>query len=203
MTSTGPPTRPSSSSATFNAGTPEQQQHWLPGLASGDAIGTLALLDAGDEWSPEGVALEAARDGDAIVLDGRKRLGKAYRAVARALEDQVPAFAVATVEEAVDLREAGIRTDLLVLEGATTRAATERAGAHGLVLMVHAESQVDMLPGSGASAWVKVDTGMHRVGAPPVEAFEIARQIDADDRLSLQGVLTHFAVADEPSVARP
>jgi alanine racemase len=38
---------------------------------------------------------------------------------------------------------------------------------------------------------------MHRVGAPPVDAFEIARKIDADRRLALQGVFTHFPVADE------
>ena len=60
--------------AILNAGSEEQKQRWLPGLASGETIGTLALLDATDEWSPEGVRLETKRDGDAVVLDGRKRL---------------------------------------------------------------------------------------------------------------------------------
>ncbi len=60
--------------AVLNAGTDEQKQRWLPGLASGETIATLALLDSGDEWCPEGVRLETARDGDAIVLNGRKRL---------------------------------------------------------------------------------------------------------------------------------
>ena len=60
--------------AILNAGTEEQQQRWLPGLASGETIGTLALLDDGDEWSPEGLTLEATREGDDIVLNGRKRL---------------------------------------------------------------------------------------------------------------------------------
>ena len=60
--------------AVLNAGTEEQQQRWLPGLASGETIGTLALLDEGDEWSAEGVTLEAARDADTLVLNGRKRL---------------------------------------------------------------------------------------------------------------------------------
>jgi len=60
--------------AILNAGSDEQQRRWLPGLASGETIGTLALLDSGDEWSPEGVALEAVPDGEAVLLNGRKRL---------------------------------------------------------------------------------------------------------------------------------
>jgi alkylation response protein AidB-like acyl-CoA dehydrogenase len=60
--------------AILNAGTEEQKQRWLPGLASGETIGTLALLDDGDEWSPEAVTLEATHEGDSLVLNGRKRL---------------------------------------------------------------------------------------------------------------------------------
>jgi alkylation response protein AidB-like acyl-CoA dehydrogenase len=60
-------------SAILHAGTPAQRRRWLPALASGEAVGTLALLDAGDEWTPEGVALELAREGPAYRLEGRKR----------------------------------------------------------------------------------------------------------------------------------
>ena len=60
--------------AVRNAGSPEQQARWLPELASAETVGTLAVLDAGDAWSASGVSLELARDGDAWVLDGRKRL---------------------------------------------------------------------------------------------------------------------------------
>ncbi len=45
---------------------------------------------------------------------------------------------------------------------------------------------------------LKVDTGMHRVGAPPDEAVALARRVDERTELVLEGVLTHFAVADEP-----
>jgi alanine racemase len=116
--------------------------------------------------------------------------------VAKALQTQVPAFAVATVEEAVELREAGIDIDLLVLEGATTRAMTNRAGSHGLVLMVHAETQVDMLPGSGASAWVKVDTGMHRLGIDPGTLGDVVGRLQAGD-VDVRAICTHLACADE------
>ncbi len=45
---------------------------------------------------------------------------------------------------------------------------------------------------------LKVDTGMHRVGAEPADAVALARAITADPALSLDGVYTHCAVADEP-----
>jgi alanine racemase len=45
---------------------------------------------------------------------------------------------------------------------------------------------------------VKIDTGMHRVGAPPEEALAIVRAVAAERSLLLQGMYTHFAVADEP-----
>lgn len=116
--------------------------------------------------------------------------------VAKALEDQVHAFAVATVEEAVELRESGIKTDLLVLEGATTKAATERAGSHGLVLMVHAERQVDFLPGTGAAAWIKVDTGMHRLGVDPGKLGSVIDGLVAGG-VEVHAICTHLACADE------
>jgi alanine racemase len=45
---------------------------------------------------------------------------------------------------------------------------------------------------------VKVDTGMHRVGAAPEEAERIALEVAARPELELRGLWTHFAVADEP-----
>ena len=60
--------------AILNAGSLDEQARWLPELASGATVGTLAVLDAGDDWEPEGVALELARDAEGWSLSGRKRL---------------------------------------------------------------------------------------------------------------------------------
>jgi alkylation response protein AidB-like acyl-CoA dehydrogenase len=51
-----------------------QKAALLPGIASGESVATLALLDAGDAWEPAGVELEFRREGDAYVLEGTKRL---------------------------------------------------------------------------------------------------------------------------------
>ncbi len=112
-------------------------------------------------------------------------------------------LAVALVEEGVRLREADIDVPILVL--------SEPVGpdvasiiAHGLVPTAYTATFVDQIARAAEAAsttpypvHLKLDSGMHRVGAPPTEAFEIARKIDADERLTLQGVFTHFAVADE------
>jgi len=54
-------------------GSPEQQARWLPGLADGSTIGTLAFLEASDVPGPEGIDLTATIDGDEHVLTGEKR----------------------------------------------------------------------------------------------------------------------------------
>ncbi len=58
--------------AIMRAGSDEQKQRFLPGLADGSRIATVALLEESDRFDPEGIALLAAPDGDGEVLRGRK-----------------------------------------------------------------------------------------------------------------------------------
>ncbi|MCS5637216.1 MAG: acyl-CoA/acyl-ACP dehydrogenase [Myxococcota bacterium] len=53
-------------------GSEQQRKRWLPGLADGSQIGTLALLEASDDLAPAGLQLEGKPDGDEIILGGRK-----------------------------------------------------------------------------------------------------------------------------------
>ncbi|HJO22412.1 MAG: acyl-CoA dehydrogenase family protein [Myxococcota bacterium] len=59
--------------AILSAGNDRDRQRWLPELASGSAIGTLAVLDEGEEWSAAGVTFPAEPDGEALRLNGHKR----------------------------------------------------------------------------------------------------------------------------------
>jgi acyl-CoA dehydrogenase len=59
--------------AVLEAGSEEQRQRWLPSLADGTRIGTLALLEATDSLAPAGIALTGKPDGDAFLLTGEKR----------------------------------------------------------------------------------------------------------------------------------
>jgi alkylation response protein AidB-like acyl-CoA dehydrogenase len=55
------------------AGTPEQQDRWLPGLASGEKLIAFALTEADAGSDPSGIRTHAVRDGDDYVIDGTKR----------------------------------------------------------------------------------------------------------------------------------
>jgi alanine racemase len=122
--------------------------------------------------------------------------------VARAAVDGGASWlAVALVEEGVVLREAGITTPILLLSEPPADAVAE-AVARDLVPTVYTEQGIRSVATAAAAAGVqlpvhlKIDTGMHRVGAEPAEAVALADLIGAQAAVALQGVWTHLAVAD-------
>ena len=120
-----------------------------------------------------------------------------------ALRAGAAALGVALVEEGVELRDAGVEVPILVLSEPATEAAPEVV-ARRLTPVVYTEVGIDALAKSVADqgadplgVHLKVDTGMHRVGAPPERVGALAERIDAHSELTLEGVCTHLAVADE------
>jgi len=116
-----------------------------------------------------------------------------------ALEAGADLLAVALVEEGARLREAGIAAKILLLSEPSVDDAAEVVG-WGLTPTVYrwefaqalAESVTAPLP-----VHVKVDTGMHRVGATAQEAVDLVQRIVKEPRLTVEGLWTHFPVADE------
>ena len=111
---------------------------------------------------------------------------------------------VALVEEGVELREAGIDAPILVLSEPVAAAATTVVAARltpavytaaGIEALAKAVVERDSTP---LPVHLKVDTGMHRVGAAPEAADALAELVDAHRELKLEGLWTHLAVADEP-----
>ena len=114
-------------------------------------------------------------------------------------------LAVATAEEAAELRRHGIAGRILVM-GALTHEDMRTAVESGADVVAWSGSFVRALaelaeraPGTRAPVHVKLDTGMGRLGtADPDEARDVARLVASEERLELAGVMTHFATADEP-----
>jgi alanine racemase len=111
---------------------------------------------------------------------------------------------VALVEEGAELRAAGIDAPILVLSEPPPPAAPAVVDL-GLTPVAYTRPGIDALAKAVADGGaeplpvhLKVDTGMHRVGCTAAEACTLAGTIAARDELRLEGVLTHFAVADEP-----
>ena len=126
--------------------------------------------------------------------------------VARAALDAGASWlGVALVEEGAELRAAGIDAPILVLSEPPPAAAAAVVGL-GLTPVAYTPVGIEALAKAVAHAdtadplpvHLKVDTGMHRVGCMADDALALAESIAGRDELRLEGVLTHFAVADEP-----
>ncbi len=125
-------------------------------------------------------------------------------AVARAaIEGGATWLGVAVAEEGVELREAGITAPVLVLSEPPPEAMVE-AVSNGLVLTVYTWAGIAAAESAAASVGtskkidvhLKVDTGMHRVGADPEEVLTLAAAVCESPHLRLGSVWTHLAVAE-------
>jgi len=120
-----------------------------------------------------------------------------------ALEAGAAWLAVAQVAEASALRRAGVAAPILLLSEPRPADLAEALAA-GVAVTVYTEGlirQVASAAGDGAlpvPVHLKVDTGMHRVGAAPPDAVRLASLVHEAPTLSLDGLWTHCAVADDP-----
>lgn len=114
-------------------------------------------------------------------------------------------LAVALVEEGVQLRQAGITEPILLLSEPSGLAMGDVVSWRLTPTLytsegVEAASRAVALFGGAEplAVHIKVDTGMHRVGASPDVAVSLATAVHRAAGLELEGLCTHFAVADEP-----
>lgn len=122
--------------------------------------------------------------------------------IAKLLEDKADYFALATMDEAVQLRQAGIRTPLLIL-GPVLPADYKRAAQHDVALTVSsleeakAISDCAALRGKRITVHFALDTGMSRIGFPCTEeaALEL-REAAQLPGIIPEGVFSHFAMSD-------
>ncbi len=126
---------------------------------------------------------------------------------ALALGNEADGFAVASIEEALMLREAGIAAPILMLEGFFEVAELPEIVANKLWIVVHHRWQVEALLATRLhnplTVWLKMDSGMHRVGIAP-EGFRAAfEQLRNSPNIAQIVVMSHFASADDPASAHP
>lgn len=143
------------------------------------------------------------------------------------LQDIADGYAVAFMDEAIELREHGIHKPIVVLEGVFDAKEMEVALEKQLSIVIHQQEQVDLLEGlnkkistqdlqhSGhrkkrnitgshdcknanqIDVWLKVDTGMHRLGFHPGEVVAVHQRLRSNTRVRSVILMTHFSRADE------
>jgi alanine racemase len=128
----------------------------------------------------------------------------AVPAAQAALQAGAQGLCVAIVDEGVALRRAGATCPILVLSEQPPEMNDFMVGyeltptvstTRGAATLAAAASAA----GKKVSVHIKIDTGMHRMGVAPSEVVNLAKFVSSFDSLSIEGVYTHFAVADEPN----
>jgi alanine racemase len=177
------------------------------------------LTDRGRRWAWAEVDLGAIAHNIAVLREAAapaavwavvKADGYGHGAapVARAaLDAGAGGLCVALTSEGIALRSVGIvGVPILVLSEQPAADAADIVG-RGLIPTVYSTAAVDALAAAARAVGVvlpvhvKVDTGMHRVGAAPDALAGLVAQIASHRSLRVSGVYTHLAVADEPDRA--
>jgi len=134
--------------------------------------------------------------------------GHGAPAVARTLERAgAQGFCVALLEEAMELRDAGIVAPIVVMGGSCAGAYEEIAANH-LVAVVYDVAQVEGLAraaralGRRVVAHLKVDTGMARLGVRMSDLEAFAERVRHIPEVAFEGLMTHLACADESTQSK-
>ncbi|MGV6853166.1 MAG: alanine racemase [bacterium] len=113
---------------------------------------------------------------------------------------QAESFAVATLEEAIALREAGCKQTILLLEGVNNAIELDLASQHGLDVVFHRKEQLALFKkfaGLPIVVWIKVDTGMHRLGIDSSDFSFCFNELSQTKSISRCLLMSHIACADD------
>ena len=129
--------------------------------------------------------------------------GHGLAIAAQALAD-ADAFAVASIEEAQSVRRAGLSNPIVLLEGVFSEQELEEAAQWDCELVVHDGYQLKLIEDSGLKdqlgVWLKVDTGMNRLGFAPAAVQDAWKRLAKAKAVKQPlRLMTHFACADEVS----
>jgi len=129
--------------------------------------------------------------------------GHGIQRVALALS-QADAFGVACSEEGLLLRKAGVRQPIVLIEGLFTPDELTLAEAENFTPVVHHEAQVEIFEKNPCvnplSIWLKINTGMNRLGFNPTEIKKIVQRLIICPSVKKPiHFMTHFATADDVS----
>ena len=148
------------------------------------------------------LARQLAGSARALAVIKANAYGHGAIQAAQALSGEADGFAVACIEEALELRAAGIQQPILLLEGWFEADELPLIAEHRLWSVVHQHEQLQQLLQARLptplQVWLKLDSGMHRAGFVPQEYPQIWRQLQASDQVAGLTCISHFARADEP-----
>jgi alanine racemase len=141
--------------------------------------------------------------GKALAVIKANAYGHGAVQCAKAIESEADGFAVACLEEALELRQAGINNPILLLEGFFEVDELPQIVANDLWIVIHAQWQIDILLAAKLvkplQIWLKMDSGMHRVGLSADEFAAAYASLKSHQNVANVVLMSHFANADNLS----
>jgi alanine racemase len=147
------------------------------------------------------VAKRCAPARQAFAVVKANAYGHGLGEVVTALSEQADGFAVASLEEAAEVRALQGEARILLLEGCFEAAEYQLAAQLGLDLVLHSEQQLAQLLAASLSrplnTWLKLDSGMHRLGLEEAALRACHGRLQGAAQVAEINLLSHFACADE------
>ncbi|GAB4506957.1 MAG: alanine racemase [Sulfuricaulis sp.] len=161
-----------------------------------------ALLDAGAlKHNLQQARLHAKRSRVMAIVKAHG-YGHGLAWVAQTLGESADAFGVSSIEEGVQLRLTGVTQPVCLLEGFFTADELPLLSKQRLEPVIHHDGQLKVLaqasPLLRLTVWLKVDTGMHRLGFPPAAVADIVKQLKNSRAVTGVRIMSHFARAEFP-----
>jgi alanine racemase len=129
--------------------------------------------------------------------------GHGIRSVSLRLQEHVDALGVASIDEALALRQAGVKTPITLIEGVFSPEELVSAAEQGFSVVFHSDHQIEWLRHAKLSgkveAWLKINTGMGRLGFSAETGAEAMKVLSESAFIEQPvGVVSHFSCADVP-----
>ena len=165
------------------------------------ARGTNAVVDLNALQHNFGVIRQRVGNSRVMAVVKADAYGHGIERVAAALPE-ADGFGVAIIEEAIQLRDAGVTQPIVLLEGVTNPGDLAEASRRQLDVVIHTEEQLIFLEATEIPkplrVWLKFNTGMHRLGIETDRLTACYRALRSTDKVSDVVLASHFACADEP-----
>lgn len=127
--------------------------------------------------------------------------GHGLEQIAKSIEPGTDAFAVSCVNEALQLKSIGITRPITVLQGFTDHKELDKCMEHKFIPVVHCEHQLKILKtysdAGKLSIWLKIDTGMGRLGFLPVEFEEAYADLKKNNCINKIHFFSHLSDSDD------
>ena len=171
--------------------------------------GTCAVIDLSALRHNYGVIKQRVGKSKVLAVVKADGYGHGMTSIAKALS-QSDGFGVAILEEALLLRAAGITQKIVMLEGALSLDELKQASVSNVDVVVHQLEQVtdiekvsaEVLSGGAAlgaslNVWLKIDTGMHRLGVDPSDVLSAYQRLRNCAWVQSITLMSHFSSAGE------